>query len=318
MLATQLLTQQGGWPNSVFLTHELEPFYAGTYFPPEDRWGRPGFPRLLRVIREAWTESRQELVDQAHGLAAAIRRHLSDTPGSDSLPDRGVGESMQAGARAALRPAVGWLRRRAEVPLAGQPVLPARPRRPRPRGPAHAGDDPRPHGARRPDGPAGGRLPPLLDRRALAGAALREDALRQRLAGPALRRGRGPFRARRLRAGGAPDARLRAGRADRPAGGLPLGHRRGDRRPRGGLLRLDRRGAASRCSRPRRASCWRRSTASTARPPSRGASYVLHLPGPLAEQAARLGLSEAELLQRARAGPGRRRCWPRARGARAR
>ncbi len=95
MLATQLLTQQGGWPNSVFLTHDLEPFYAGTYFPPEDRWGRPGFPRLLKVIREAWKDSRQELVEQARGLAAAIRRHLSDAPGGGSLPEPGVAEAVQ-------------------------------------------------------------------------------------------------------------------------------------------------------------------------------------------------------------------------------
>ena len=49
MAATQILTGQGGWPNSVFLTPELKPFYAGTYFPPEDRYGRPGFATVLRT-----------------------------------------------------------------------------------------------------------------------------------------------------------------------------------------------------------------------------------------------------------------------------
>ena len=43
MLATQLISRSGGWPMSVFLTPDLKPFYAGTYFPPEDRYGRPGF-----------------------------------------------------------------------------------------------------------------------------------------------------------------------------------------------------------------------------------------------------------------------------------
>ena len=43
MAATQLLTQSGGWPNTLFLTHDLKPFFAGTYFPPRDRMGRPGF-----------------------------------------------------------------------------------------------------------------------------------------------------------------------------------------------------------------------------------------------------------------------------------
>ena len=43
---------QGGWPMTVFLTPEQEPFFAGTYFPPEDRWGRPGFPTLLKKIAD--------------------------------------------------------------------------------------------------------------------------------------------------------------------------------------------------------------------------------------------------------------------------
>ena len=49
MLATQLVSGSGGWPNSVFLTPELKPFFAGTYFPPEDAHGRPSFPRVLGV-----------------------------------------------------------------------------------------------------------------------------------------------------------------------------------------------------------------------------------------------------------------------------
>ncbi|HEY7700232.1 MAG TPA: thioredoxin domain-containing protein, partial [Vicinamibacteria bacterium] len=48
MSAVQIMTGSGGWPLTVFLTPELEPFYGGTYFPPEDRWGRPGFSTVLR------------------------------------------------------------------------------------------------------------------------------------------------------------------------------------------------------------------------------------------------------------------------------
>jgi uncharacterized protein len=73
MTATQLLTQSGGWPNSLFLTHDLKPFFAGTYFPPSDRHGRPGFPRILQAIREAWALRRVEVVEQAESLADAIR-----------------------------------------------------------------------------------------------------------------------------------------------------------------------------------------------------------------------------------------------------
>src|SRR5690606_2902778 len=50
MSAVQMLTGRGGWPMSVFLTPAGEPFYGGTYFPPEDRHGMPGFPRLLDGI----------------------------------------------------------------------------------------------------------------------------------------------------------------------------------------------------------------------------------------------------------------------------
>src|SRR5947208_4021082 len=54
MTAVQVLTRQGGWPMSVFLTPELKPFYGGTYFPPADAYGRPGFPTLLKSIDDAY------------------------------------------------------------------------------------------------------------------------------------------------------------------------------------------------------------------------------------------------------------------------
>ncbi|HEY3272100.1 MAG TPA: thioredoxin domain-containing protein, partial [Geothrix sp.] len=58
MDAVQTLTGRGGWPMSVWLTPELEPFYAGTYFPPESRGGMPGFIPLLTRIAEVWREDR--------------------------------------------------------------------------------------------------------------------------------------------------------------------------------------------------------------------------------------------------------------------
>jgi uncharacterized protein YyaL (SSP411 family) len=78
MLGTQLLTGQGGWPNSVFLTPKLEPFFAGTYFPPSDRGGRPGFPTVLRSMAHAWETRRADVEAQAGELAAAIRHHLEE------------------------------------------------------------------------------------------------------------------------------------------------------------------------------------------------------------------------------------------------
>lgn len=87
MLATQMLSGQGGWPSSIFLTPALEPFFAGTYFPPEDRWGRPGFPTVLESLALAWRDRRDDVEAQADEVASAIRRHLDEIePWRGELP----------------------------------------------------------------------------------------------------------------------------------------------------------------------------------------------------------------------------------------
>jgi uncharacterized protein YyaL (SSP411 family) len=73
MKAVQALSGSGGWPMSVFLTPDLRPFFGGTYFPPEDRHGRPGFASLLRWIEELWTSDRDRVEKQGTTLANAIR-----------------------------------------------------------------------------------------------------------------------------------------------------------------------------------------------------------------------------------------------------
>jgi uncharacterized protein YyaL (SSP411 family) len=72
MWATQLLTGSGGWPNSLFLTPQGKPFFAGTYFPPEDARGRPGFPTVLRRVAEQWQTQRPVLLEQAERVTRAI------------------------------------------------------------------------------------------------------------------------------------------------------------------------------------------------------------------------------------------------------
>ncbi len=72
MTATQAMTGGGGWPMSVWLNPRLEPFFCGTYFPPDDRGGRPGFLEMLRRIQRAWKESRGTLDEQAGRLARAV------------------------------------------------------------------------------------------------------------------------------------------------------------------------------------------------------------------------------------------------------
>src|SRR5438445_8824126 len=72
MTAVQLLTGQGGWPMSMFLTPDLKPFYGGTYFPPDDRYGRPSFKRLLLALIDAWRNRREELTR----TSGELTRHL--------------------------------------------------------------------------------------------------------------------------------------------------------------------------------------------------------------------------------------------------
>ncbi|MEL7058779.1 MAG: thioredoxin domain-containing protein [Acidobacteriota bacterium] len=78
MAATQIFTQQGGWPNSVFLTPALAPYFAGTYFPPVDQHGRPSFKTVLLSMDLAWRTRRDEVEQQASDLADAMRRMLEE------------------------------------------------------------------------------------------------------------------------------------------------------------------------------------------------------------------------------------------------
>ena len=72
MNAVQLMTGRGGWPMSVFLTPELQPFFGGTYWPPERRMGMPGFLDVVVAVDEAWTDRRE----QAQAQAAQLTEHL--------------------------------------------------------------------------------------------------------------------------------------------------------------------------------------------------------------------------------------------------
>lgn len=92
MDAVQTLTGRGGWPMSVWLTPDLEPFFGGTYFPPEPRGGMPGFIPLLKRIAEAWATDREGVQTSARGLTAELRRQAEVAPGSD-LPGEGVFEA---------------------------------------------------------------------------------------------------------------------------------------------------------------------------------------------------------------------------------
>jgi uncharacterized protein len=85
MDATVSMTGQGGWPMTVFLTPAGEPFYAGTYFPPEPRHGMPSFPQLLLAVAEAWRTQRVDIVAQAQRLVEAVGNSARIEPSAEPL-----------------------------------------------------------------------------------------------------------------------------------------------------------------------------------------------------------------------------------------
>jgi uncharacterized protein YyaL (SSP411 family) len=76
MAATQSFTGSGGWPMSVFCTPDGRPFYAGTYFPPEERHGMPSFRRVVEALGTAWEQERDQVLRQADALVDAVRRDV--------------------------------------------------------------------------------------------------------------------------------------------------------------------------------------------------------------------------------------------------
>jgi uncharacterized protein YyaL (SSP411 family) len=85
MEAVQMLTGSGGWPMTVFLTPEGEPFYGGTYFPPVDRMNMPGFPRLLQAISESYQTNRGEIERVTGQLAEQMGRTTQLEKGNSPL-----------------------------------------------------------------------------------------------------------------------------------------------------------------------------------------------------------------------------------------
>ncbi|HET7185992.1 MAG TPA: thioredoxin domain-containing protein [Terriglobales bacterium] len=84
--AVQAMAGQGGWPLTAFLTPEGKPFYGGTYFPPDDQWGRPGFKRVLMAIADAFRGKRDEVLQQADMVLSSISQAESFAGRSASIP----------------------------------------------------------------------------------------------------------------------------------------------------------------------------------------------------------------------------------------
>ena len=99
--ALQLLGQQGGWPLTMFLTPDGEPFWGGTYFPPDSRYGRPGFPQVLSAISDYWHEKREKAFETAEALNNGLKKVWTPeqaAAGTDGIP---LAVNDQAAARLA-------------------------------------------------------------------------------------------------------------------------------------------------------------------------------------------------------------------------
>ena len=93
MDAVVTLTGHGGWPMTVFLTPEGEPFFGGTYFPPAPRHGLPSFRQVLEAVAQAYRERRAEVAQSARQLVAAVRDSGELAPSNEPLTDSVLGEA---------------------------------------------------------------------------------------------------------------------------------------------------------------------------------------------------------------------------------
>ena len=87
MDAVTAMTGQGGWPLTVFLTPDGVPFYGGTYYPPEPRYGMPSFRQLLMAIADAYEHQRENLIEQGNKLLTHIRQRTLLASRADTLDD---------------------------------------------------------------------------------------------------------------------------------------------------------------------------------------------------------------------------------------
>jgi uncharacterized protein len=88
MQAVQMLTGSGGWPMSVFLSPDGKPFFGGTYWPPDSRWGRPGFGQVLLAVADAWQNKREEISRQGEQLTEHLQHACRGPSAAESELDR--------------------------------------------------------------------------------------------------------------------------------------------------------------------------------------------------------------------------------------
>jgi uncharacterized protein YyaL (SSP411 family) len=102
MTYVQQTTGHGGWPMSVWLTPDGKPFYGGTYFPPEDRHGRPGFVTLLNAIAQHWQNERAKIETGAEEVVQALRRYAHEGPAREIKEGESTPPALHEAAGAAF------------------------------------------------------------------------------------------------------------------------------------------------------------------------------------------------------------------------
>jgi uncharacterized protein YyaL (SSP411 family) len=117
MDAVVAITGQGGWPLTVFLTPDGEPFYGGTYFPPEPRHGLPSFRQVLRAVADAYRERPEDVAAQAEALVDALRRSAETEPSREPLTE-GLLAEAERGLLSQLDPRWGGFGRAPKFPPA--------------------------------------------------------------------------------------------------------------------------------------------------------------------------------------------------------
>ena len=96
MTAVQLITRRGGWPMSVFLTPDGQPFYGGTYWPPRSRMGMPGFYELLSKLHMYWTNRREEVLTSSGQLVQAIQEMSAPRSSDSPLDEATLKQALEA------------------------------------------------------------------------------------------------------------------------------------------------------------------------------------------------------------------------------
>ena len=123
MTFVQATTGSGGWPMSVWLQPDLTPIVGGTYFPPDDRYGRRGFVSVCQSVAHAWNDERPKVQAQGERLLAALRDYVRPQPATVATgAARPIGEILRAALQplaASFDPRPGRIRHGAQVPAPG-------------------------------------------------------------------------------------------------------------------------------------------------------------------------------------------------------